>query len=61
MEKMASVNFTGQNTKMGSLITLKLKGTEGALDPTEEIQEVFVHLVSESILELRSDGALVYD
>ena len=61
MEKMASVNFTGQNTKMGSLITFKLKGTEGAFDPAEEVQENFVHLVNESILELRSDGALVYD
>eukprot|EP00438_Fugacium_kawagutii_P002276 Skav227369 [mRNA] locus=scaffold2373:103803:107225:+ [translate_table: standard] len=61
MEKMASVNFTGQNTKMGSLITFRIKGTDGALDPAEEIQELFVHLVSESILEIRSDGALVYD
>eukprot|EP00438_Fugacium_kawagutii_P018340 Skav229479 [mRNA] locus=scaffold3730:31145:34074:+ [translate_table: standard] len=61
MEKMASVNFTSVNTKMGSLITFKLKGTEGALDPAEEVQEIFVHLVNESILELRSDGALVYD
>eukprot|EP00438_Fugacium_kawagutii_P006517 Skav209110 [mRNA] locus=scaffold179:207051:209942:- [translate_table: standard] len=61
MEKMASVNFTSTNTKMGSLITFKLKGTEGALAPAEEIQEIFVHLINESILELRSDGALVYD
>ena len=60
-EKMPSVNFTSVNTKMGSLITFKLKGTEGALLETEQIQEIFVHLVSESILELRSDGAIVYD
>jgi hypothetical protein len=60
-EKMPSVNFTGTNTKMGSLITFKIKGTEGALAPTEQINEIFVHLVSESILDLRSDGALVYD
>ena len=46
---------------MGSLITFKIKGTEGALAPTEQINEIFVHLVSESILELRSDGALVYE
>eukprot|EP00438_Fugacium_kawagutii_P024635 Skav212835 [mRNA] locus=scaffold2466:221373:224323:+ [translate_table: standard] len=61
MEKMPSVNFTSTSTKMGSLITFKLKGTEGALDPAEEVQEIFVHLINESILELRSDGALVYD
>ena len=59
-EKMASVNFTSANTKMGSLITFKLKGTEGALLEIEQIQEIFVHLVSETILELRSDGAIVY-
>jgi hypothetical protein len=46
---------------MGSLITFKLKGTEGKLEETEQVQEIFVHLVSESILELRSDGAIVYD
>ena len=60
-EKMASVNFTSINTKMGSLITFKLKGTEGALLETEQIQENFCQLVSETILELRSDGAIVYD
>jgi hypothetical protein len=60
-EKMASVNFSSVNTKMGSLITFKLKGTEGKLEETEQVQEIFVHLVSESILELRSDGAIVYD
>ena len=58
---MNTVSFTGQNTKMGSLITFKLKGTEGTLAETEQIYEILVHLVSESILELRSDGALVYD
>ena len=51
-EKMPSVNFTSVNTKMGSLITFKLKGTEGALASTEQIQEVFVHLVSESVFSL---------
>lgn len=61
LEKMQSVSFTGQNTKMGSLITFRLKGTEGTLAETEQISEIFIHLVSESILELRSDGALVYD
>ena len=58
---MNTVSFTGRNTKLGSLITFKLKGTEGTLAETEQISELFVHLVSESILELRSDGALVYD
>ena len=60
-EKMQDVNFTSINTKMGSLITFKIKGTEGALAAGEQIQEIFVHMVSESILELRESGAIVYD
>ena len=60
-EKMPDTNFTGQNTKMGSLITFKVKATDGTLSETEQIQDVFVNLVSESIVELRSDGAVVYD
>ena len=60
-QKMNTVNFSGLNTKLGSLITFKLKGTEGAIAPVEQITEIFVHLVSESVLEIRSDGSLVYD
>ena len=60
-EKMADVNFTSINTKMGSLLTFKIKGTQGALAPAEQIQEIFTHLTSESILELRESGAVVYD
>ena len=60
-QKMNSVNFSGISTKLGSLITIKLKGTEGAIAPAEQITEIFCHLVSESILEIRSDGSLVYD
>ena len=60
-EKMADVNFTGTNTKMGSWIVFKVKGTEGTLAEAEQIQEVFVNLVSESVLELTESGAIVYD
>ena len=60
-QKMNTVNFSGINTKLGSLITFKLKGTEGAIAQAEQITEIFVHLVSESILEIRSDGSLMYD
>ena len=56
---MQSVSFTGVNSKMGSLITFRLKGTEGAIAEAEQISEVFCHLVSESILETRSDGSLI--
>ena len=60
-EKMADVNFTGINTKMGSLITFKLKATEGVLDPTEQVQEIFTHLISEAVLEIRESGCVLYD
>ena len=60
-EKMADVNFTSISTKMGSLLTFKIKGTQGALAANEQIQEIFTHLISESVLELRESGAVVYD
>eukprot|EP00438_Fugacium_kawagutii_P027025 Skav232523 [mRNA] locus=scaffold1096:1064435:1067232:+ [translate_table: standard] len=60
-EKMADVNFTGYNSKMSGITNFKIKGTEGALDPAEQITEVFCHLISESVLELRESGAVIYD
>ena len=60
-EKIADVNFTGTNTKMGSLITFKLKETEGNLADTEQVQEIFVNLVSKSVVELTKSGAIVFD
>ena len=60
-EKMSDVNFTGYNSKMSGITNFKIKGTEGALDPTEQITEVFCHLVSETVLELRESGAVIYD
>ena len=59
------VSFTGVNTKMGSLMTFKLKLTEGQTTGRdynlEGIEEMFVHLTSDAILELRSDGGILYD
>ena len=46
---------------MGSLITFKIKGTEAPLLETEQIQEIFVTLVSESVVEIRESGSLTYD
>ena len=60
-QKMADVSFTGMNTKMRSLITFKIRGNEGTLAETEQIQEIFVNLVSESVLELTESGAIVFD
>ena len=60
-EKMQDVILPALKTKIGSLTMLKVKGTEGNLAETEHIQEVFVNLVSESVLELTESGAIVYD
>ena len=65
MHANEGVSFTGVNTKMGSLMTFKLKLTEGKTQGRdyniEGIEELFVHLVSDAIVELRSDGAILYD
>ena len=61
LEKMPDVNFTGTNTKSGSLITFKIKGTEGSLATEEQIQEIFVSLISESVVELTESGTIVFD
>ena len=60
-EKMPDLSFTGINTKMGSLITFKVRGNEGTLAETEQIQEVFCNLASGSILEIMESGSVVYD
>ena len=50
---------------MGSLLTIKLKLTEGRIEgrdyDIEGIEELFVHLTSDAILELRGDGGILYD
>eukprot|EP00438_Fugacium_kawagutii_P013146 Skav233650 [mRNA] locus=scaffold2779:835808:838988:+ [translate_table: standard] len=60
-EKMADVNFTGYNSKMSGITNFKIKGTDAPLPADEAIQELFVHLITESVLELREAGAVVYD
>ena len=60
-EKMNQTNFTGQNTKMGGLLVFKLKGTNRALTTDEDVRELFVHMISESVLELRESGSVLYD
>ena len=60
-EKMSDVNFTGYNSKMSGITNFKIKGTEGALPVGEQIEELFVHLISECVLEIRESGSVVYD
>ena len=60
-EKMQDTSFTGTNTKMGSLIVFKIKATEGVLAEAEQVQEIFIHMISERVLELTESGAIVYD
>ena len=61
-EKMGGEsNFTGYNSKMSGVTTFKIKGTEGPLSANEQIEEIFCHLMGESILEIRESGCIVYD
>ena len=60
-EKMPDVNFTGYNSKMSGVTTFKIKGTEGALAANEQIEEIFTHLISEGVLEVRESGSVIYD
>ena len=60
-EKMVSeAHLTGINTKMSGLTTLKLRPYR-TLTTNEAIEEVFTNIISESVLEIRSDGSVVYD
>ena len=59
-EKMPENNFSGSNTKMGSLLTTKIK-PYATLGENEGFEEVFAHLVSEGVVEIRESGAIVYD
>ena len=59
-EKLPDNNFTGANTKMGSLLTARIR-PYATLGENEGIEEVFSHLVSEGVVELRESGAVVYD
>ena len=60
-EKMPSVSFTGYNSKMSGVTTFNIRGTEGPLPANQQIEEVFCHLATESVLELKDSGAIVYD
>ena len=59
-EKMNESNMTRINTKMGSLMTAKIKPFK-TLTADEMIHEVFVHMVSEAVAEIRSDSTVIYD
>ena len=59
-EKMNSEHLTGVNTKMSGLSNIKIKPFR-TLAEAERIQEIFCHIISETVLEIRSDGSIVYD
>ena len=46
---------------MGNWITFKIKTTAGTLAETEQIQEIYSHLVSESVVELTESGAIIFE
>ena len=60
-EKMQDTNFTGQSTKQGGLLVFKLKGSNKSFTTDEDVREICVHMISESVLELRESGSILYD
>ena len=58
-DKQPDMNFTGSNTKMGSLITFKIKGANANF--ALGIERVFVTAVSEQIFELSESASTVLD
>ena len=56
----SEAHLTGVNTKMSGLTTLKLKPSR-TLTENEAIEEVFTQIISESVLQIRSDRSVVYD
>ena len=58
-DKQPDMNFTGSNTKMGSLITFKIKGANANF--ALGIERVFITAVSEQIFELSESASTVLD
>jgi hypothetical protein len=58
-EKVISASYTGENTKMGSLMTLKLK--QGTVPGAEQITGMYITLHSDCILNVRDTGCEIYD
>ena len=54
-------NSTGQNTKQGGLLVFKLKGSNKSFTTDEDVREIFAHMISESVLELKETGSVLYE
>ena len=59
-EKISQAGFTGENTKAGSLLTLKLK-QNSAIPSNYQITGMYVTLHSDQILVIKDTGCEVYD
>ena len=60
-EKVLDASWTGLNTKAGDLLTFRLKGANGSIDPIYMPSKMWITLHSDNILEIRDSGASVYD
>ena len=58
-DKQPDMNFTGSSTKMGSLITFKIRGANQNF--ALGIERVFITAVSEHIFELSESASTVLD
>ena len=58
-DKQPDMNFTGSNTKMGSLITFKIRGANQNF--AQGIERVFITAVSEQMIELSESASTGLD
>ena len=58
-QKQPDMNFTGSNTKMGSLITFKVKGANANF--ALGVERAFITCVSEHVFELSESASTVLD
>ena len=59
-DKVVQAGFAGENTKAGSLLTLKLK-QPGTIPQANQITGMYVTLHSDNILNIRDTGVEVFD
>ena len=61
LRKWQTLILLARIRNMGGLLVFKLKGSNRALTTDEDVRELFVHMISESVLELRESGSMLYD
>ena len=60
LEKMIGSSFTGENTRDGSLMTVKIKAQDAGAMPSNPTK-ITTCIITDNILEIRDTGVVVFD